>query len=656
VVHLFGITRAADASGRPVAPRARKTRALLAILAMQAPNPVLRTQIIALLWSRREPEQARASLRQALHELQSSLGSLPASLLRADRQALALSDVGLWSDVGTLAAAGPEQVAALNLYRPQLLADLAGVDPVLDGWIAGEAVRLDGLACALAHAVLASGAAPAARARAAEHLVARDSADGPAWEALIAALRQGGDTAGAAAADRRRQEALAAAAAGRPATAGTEVAPPALAAAWQPRSVTPTARLTHPPHHAAWIGAATARGVRVGVLALRALGGGGGAAQDTAALAAGLSEELVGALARFRGISCIPLDAQGPLSEESAPDPGARDPDLDFLLDGLIQCSGDRLRVTLRLLDRSAGGEVAWAARFDRRLENLLTLQDEIAGNAVARLESRLLLWQERRGGDPPDPMARRLLREALPGLLRLDRRAFERAGELLEAARRLDPEDASVHAWLAHWHLFAVGQGWAAHPERAGAQLRALVDTAVALDPEDARGLALAAHVRGFADHDATGAALLHARAHDANPNLPMAWSLSGLNEAYLGRYDEAIRRAQLARKLSPHDPLRYFFDVALAVPYLLRGENAESIRLGNEAIAANPGFSSAYKTQLAALGESGEHAAAEDIRRRLLALEPGFTVSQALERSPIQDPEGRARYAEGLRRGGLE
>ncbi len=650
--------RAADAAGRQVLPRARKTRALLAVLAMHAPQPVLRTQLIALLWSRREPEQARGSLRQALHELQSALGPLAASLVRADRRELALTERGLWTDVGILSRVGANQAMALALHRPLLLADLAGVDPALDTWIAGEARRLLRVAHSLARAALDPATHPMATIAAAEHLVAHDPADTAAWTALIAALIRSGNSAAATAAERRRRDALevlATAAASPPGAAVPAPQPAAHHSEPVPTGSAPAGsapvRSAFGATRATWIGAATPRGLRIGVIGLRALAG----AAEARALAAGLSEELIAALARFRGISCIPLGVVGTLAGDGM-DAARWECDLDFLLDGMIQSSGDLVRVSMRLLDFAAGGEVVWATRFDRPLENLFTLQDEIAGETVARLESRLLLWEEGRGRAAADPTARRLLREALPGLLRLDRRAFTHAGVLLDNARRLDPENASVHAWLAHWHLFAVGQGWAEDPAGAAQQVRSLADTAVTLDPEDARGLALAAHVRGFVDHDATTAEPMHARAADANPNLPLGWSLSGLNEAYLGRHDEAIRRAGLARKLSPQDPLRYFFDMALAVPHFLRGDDTAAVRLGGEAIAANPGFSSAYKTQLAALGHLGQREAAAAVRARLLGLEPGFSVGQALERSPIQSAEGRARYAEGLRLGGLD
>jgi len=79
-LHLFGHLTAKDASGKTVLPRTRKARAVLAVLALANPKPVLRLQLTSLLWSQRDTVQARGSLRQALHDLHDSLGPLaPAS-------------------------------------------------------------------------------------------------------------------------------------------------------------------------------------------------------------------------------------------------------------------------------------------------------------------------------------------------------------------------------------------------------------------------------------------------------------------------------------------------------------------------------------------------------------------------------------------------
>ena len=649
-LRLFGAMHGIDATGRAVLPRTRRTRALLAVLAMHAPRPVLRTQLIALFWSRREREQARASLRQALHELQAVLGPEPARLLRVGRHELALDDRGLWTDVAALVA-WTTPADALAAFAPPLLGDLAGIDPSLDAWIAAEQRRLAALARRRAMAALETGVGAEAVLLAAERLSALDPTDAAAWDLLAKARRLRGDRDGAEMAAAQCAALLGAAVPALsdmpPAPAPPAPAPPAAA----PPAPAPPGADSAPSGRIPWFGTASARSPRVGVVGLRPLPGSG---TDAEMLAAGLSEELIAALARFRGISCIPLWTRvGPPVAVPAEQPA---PPIDFLLDGAVQAAGAQLRVRVRLLDISGGGDVVWSVRFDRALGNLFALQDELAGETVARLESHLLVWQERRARGPAHPGAERLLRAALPGLLRLDRAAFASAGKLLESARGLDPDHAGVHAWLAHWHLFAVGQGWAEHPAAAGHAVRAHADAAVALDPEDARALSIAAHVRGFVDRDPAAAEPLHARAMAANPNLPLGWSLSGLNQAYLGHHAEAAHRAATAMRLSPQDPLRYFFDIALAVPLFLSGDDTASIRIGRESIAASPGFSSAYKTQLAALGQLGRREEAADIRTRLLALEPGFTVAEALERSPIHDPAGRARYAEGLRLGGLE
>jgi DNA-binding SARP family transcriptional activator len=89
-LRLLGHMAIDDPSGIVSLPRSRKTRAILAILALATPRPVMRLTLTGLLWSQRQNEQARASLRQAVHELQDTLGADYASLLQAERHHLTL--------------------------------------------------------------------------------------------------------------------------------------------------------------------------------------------------------------------------------------------------------------------------------------------------------------------------------------------------------------------------------------------------------------------------------------------------------------------------------------------------------------------------------------------------------------------------------------
>src|SRR6516162_7101811 len=124
---------ARDADGKLLLPRARKTRAVLAVLAIAAPTPVLRERLTGLLWSRRNREQARASLRQCVHELQTLLQPL-GDVLLAERNHLALRGPLLWLD---LFARTP------GMRPPVLLEDLGGLDSAFDRWLEEERRGLD---------------------------------------------------------------------------------------------------------------------------------------------------------------------------------------------------------------------------------------------------------------------------------------------------------------------------------------------------------------------------------------------------------------------------------------------------------------------------------------------------------------------------------
>ncbi len=164
-----------------------------------------------------------------------------------------------------------------------------------------------------------------------------------------------------------------------------------------------------------------------------------------------------------------------------------------------------------------------------------------------------------------------------------------------------------------------------------------------------------MAGHVRAFLHNEAESALWLHERAIALNPNMAMAWCYSGLAYCYLGQHTEAIRRIQHAQLLSPHDPHGFFFDMALGMPFLLTGQYEAAERGGRRARDLNPGLSSTYKGLLAALGHLGARREAAAVRKALLVLEPRFSVSVALARSPMLRPEDRKRYVDGLRLAGI-
>jgi tetratricopeptide (TPR) repeat protein len=284
-------------------------------------------------------------------------------------------------------------------------------------------------------------------------------------------------------------------------------------------------------------------------------------------------------------------------------------------------------------------------------------LQDEIGAAIVAQVDPELMMREGARvaARRQNDPSAQDMVIQAIPAIYRLERGNFRAAGALLEHALAADPGNSVAHAWYAYWHLFLVGQGWAEDAMQATLRGAALAERAVTLDPGDARALTLAGHVRGFLGKRPAEACALHERALSLNPNLALAWCFSGLAHSYLGHHDEAIRRIHQALQLSPSDPHLFFFDMALVMPHLLRGDFERAVEIGRRAVELNPWFTSSHKGYLSALGHLGRLPESAEVMGRLLLLEPDFSVSEAVLRSPIGLPDDIETYADGLRRAGL-
>ncbi|GGG17807.1 hypothetical protein GCM10010964_02510 [Caldovatus sediminis] len=659
---LLGRVDAWSLTSQRVLPRTRKARALLAILALSGPQPVARSRLAHLLWSRRGNEQARGSLRQALHELHESLRPVGLPVIVASRTTVAMDLAAVWTDAREVLRATPEQPEPLDLLGAgELLADLDGLDDAFDQWLAEQRRRLRDAALLVATARLAAALDPEASVAAARRVLSIDAAQEGAWRALIRAEAARGDRAAALAAYADCRQILATRFQARP-SAETEALAQALREDAGVAQVAPSAP---PPAGAAAPTArgappAALRGARLGVLPLRVLGGTEEA--ESEALSIGLAEEITAALARFRwlfltdsaSLAAAAARSGGPREAQAA----ARALGLDLLLTGTLQRAGRRIRIGLTLLDLRPPEGVAWTQRFDREADDLLALQDEIAAQVVARIDPEILLIEAGRvaaGRPPVNVPAYNLVLRAIPALHRLDRSAFMAAGEWLARATSLDPDYAAAHAWLAYWHLLLIGQGWARDGEEVLARTERLAVRAVALDPQDAQALTICGHVRAFLHQRPEDALALHERALGLNPNLAMAWAFSAMAHSYAGDHAEALARMDRYRQLAPFHPFSFYYDGARVIPLLFTRRHAEAAEHGRQAIELQPNFSANYKCTLAALGHLGRREAAAALRARLLAIEPDFTVAKALRRAPVRRPEDRAHYAEGLRLAGV-
>ncbi len=685
-LRLIGQMEAWTLTSESILPTGRKTRALLAVLALSAPRPVLRGKLAELLWSRRPEEQARASLRQEIHRLLEALNPVGAQILSINRDHLALRPGTVWVDVEEVLRASPTKPAALSLLDGELLEDLDGVDPSFDGWLTGERERVRDRARQLAETLLREKTDPETVIPAAQQLLGIDRTHEGAWRALMRAYAGRGERGMAIQAFERCRTVLAELLDAQPSeetlrllgeirTVGPAARAAAAVGSPPPPAPRPELRAEfRPPARpdarpdlrgdSRGIERLDSRqdsrplaprgGARVGVLPLQLVG----TTEAEAHLSTGLADEITSALARFRWMFLVSSSSLARYATQTRDEMAIRRAfNIDFLLDGTIQRVGDRLRVALRLLDLRAGNQVVWSRRFDREVHDLLTMQDEIAAEVVAQIDPEILLIEAQRVASRPshDPSAYDLVLRAIPLISRLDKPLFMEAGDLLRQAVALEPDYAAAHAWYAYWHIFLHGQRWTDTPEESMAEAGRLAERAITLDPQDAKALTIAGHVRAFMHRRLREALALHERALMLNPNLAMAWVLSGVTHAYLGDLAEAERRVARYKLLSPFDPHAYFFDTARIIVALLKRDYEVAAEIGREVSQMNPAFEGACKPYLAALGHLGQLQEAEAVRERLMSIEPEFSIESFIAASPFERIEDREHYALGLRLAGI-
>jgi DNA-binding SARP family transcriptional activator/tetratricopeptide (TPR) repeat protein len=662
-LRLAGQMQAWTVANENVLPTGRKTRALLASVALSAPRPASRARLAELLWSRRPEEMARASLRQEIQLLLRALAPAKTEILHVTREHLSLIQSATWVDFDEIMRPSTHRPSALSLLDGDLLEDLDGIDPSFDMWLTGERERLRDRARGMAESLLREKTDPATVIPAAHRLLQIDRAHEEAWRALMRAHAAQGERGMAIQAYDRCRAVLAELLDVAP-SAETQAllveihGPSSKRLPTRPlrpvvETVTPAAvgdeavaETSDEPH--------AEGGARIGVLPMRCVG----LPDDVAYLGPSLANEITTALSRFRWMSVISLNSLARFARER--DDGSaikRTSAVDFLLDGAIQRSRNKLRITLRLLDLRADNQVVWARRFDRSADDLLSVQEEVAGEAAAQIDPVMLLIQAKRGAAGPDAgtSAWQLILRSVLLITRLANDGFRRAGENLTRAIELEPDHAPAHAWYAAWHVLLVSQGWAADPHAAGNRAADLAERAIVLDPYSAAVFTVAGHVRACIEHDPRGAAALHERALALNPNLAAAWALSAITHVLLGDVKEAERRYSRYKVLSPLDPYSFMFDGLFGMVHLLKGDCEAAVAVGRTVTQLNPSYSAGYKLYLAALGHLGRGQETGIVLQRLLAIEPNVTIERCISTFPLAREADRDKFAEGLRLAGV-
>jgi adenylate cyclase len=365
----------------------------------------------------------------------------------------------------------------------------------------------------------------------------------------------------------------------------------------------------------------------------------------------GLTEDIITELSRFHDLLVISRNSTFVYKGKAIKvQEVAREFGVDYVLEGSVRKAGGRIRVTVQLIDAETDRHI-WAERYDRELEDIFAIQDEITRAIVATLQGRVeAATHDRAKRKPTDNMiAYECVLAAKVLHHRSTRSDNEQAQQLLDRALALDPNYAHAHAWKA----CVLGQtwvyDWCADRDATFQQVAAELEVSLALDDNDSDVHRILAAVNlNRDDHDR--AAYHQERALTLNPNYDIVVVQQGELLTWLGRPEEGIDWIKKAMRLNPYHPERFWSHLGRA--YYCAEKYAEAA----EAFSRLTRPDHTHHAFLAAtFAQMGNSVAATAHAAEVLKREPQFSVAAYLGTQHYKHEFDRKRHEAGLLKAGL-
>ena len=373
-------------------------------------------------------------------------------------------------------------------------------------------------------------------------------------------------------------------------------------------------------------------------------------------LSDGITTDIITELSRFREILVIGRSSSFPC-EPFASDTArvARQLGARYILEGSVQRSGDRLRITGQLTD-SQGGAQIWSDRHDGTMNDLLNLQEEIAarivGSIVPEIRQAEQIRAERLSVDDVQAYELALRAGALigRGIAGSDRDLLDQGIALAQQAVAQDPRCGRAWQMLAWGYcrrgvLRFIGPETEADLSKADAAAQRLMQ----LDEGNHAAYAILGHIgMRRLRHDES---LAHLRlANRINPNDVTTLRWLSWEESNFGLAEDARRHAELSLLLGPHARSTDQGHWTLALAEYVAGNLEGCIRHARQAVALNRGFSGHYLLLAAGLAESGAINEAREVAAELSRLAPGLLQSRLTGATYFAVPSLAERYVRAL------
>jgi TolB-like protein/tRNA A-37 threonylcarbamoyl transferase component Bud32/Tfp pilus assembly protein PilF len=365
----------------------------------------------------------------------------------------------------------------------------------------------------------------------------------------------------------------------------------------------------------------------------------------------GITEDIITELSRIRSLFVIARNSSFAYKGKAVNIPEvARELGVRYVAEGSVRKAGNRVRITVQLIEAATGSHI-WAERYDRDLEDVFAIQDEVARAITATLPGRLEAADlERAERKPPENLA--AYECVLTGKIlhhRVNKEDNAEALRLLDRAIELDPQYAHAHAWKACVLGQASFQGFVDDREAALTRAEEALQAAYTLDDSDAECHRLLSAVN-LASRQYDKAAHHQERGLALNPNSDLIVVQQGELFTWTGRPDEGVEWIRKAMRLNPYHPERFWNHLGRALFVARRYDEAiEAFRRIAIPDHTHHAYLAACHAQLGNRAEAERHAA------EATALCASFSIDEYLSTLPYQHEADLQHHREALIKAGL-
>ncbi|MGD9081221.1 MAG: tetratricopeptide repeat protein [Desulfobacterales bacterium] len=324
---------------------------------------------------------------------------------------------------------------------------------------------------------------------------------------------------------------------------------------------------------------------------------------------------------------------------------------VQYVLEGSVRKSGEKVRITAQLIDALKGHHL-WAETYDRNIEDLFAVQEEITVKVITELREKITGSAQIRFAEPCSENLEAYLKYLQANELtqRFNTTDNAKAKRLAEEAVALDPEYACAYSLLGMIHRMDVFLGSTSSPARSLATAREMVDKAMEINPSLAGPHGILSLIYLTMDQYEKAIAAAE-KAVALEPNNRIANIAMGITLVQAGRPEESI---PFIKKTMRIDPFSTSYLGYLGWAYFLAGQHEEAIKV----ISAHLDKTKDFRASLilaAAYNAAGREEEAHAVASEILEMNPKFTLEQFSKSLRYKNPEDKELIISNLRKAGL-